>query len=1082
MNTSLNTNNINDFATLLKNKPVWAAYDAKYYNSNTNILPNINGNSNYIANKINGTINKSIGTGNGAIGNIDYINGDINSALDWNTTTPTIFTLCSITRWTNTTNNNRILTTKLSGWDTQGHHSSGIGRTAYVPINSLDQTYTANTPLPNKIKTDWLVTCGTNGPDNPIPDSIQLDGIGKSINKGILANCRSMQLCINNFWGGEKSDWAFSKLFIWDGALTNNELKIVSNYLLNYLAGFNDGDINNVKYILPYSLEIGMISNTLKTNNSSINDGLIRMNDKKLILQSGSGNPSLIVDTSNNIGIGKNTPTDNFDISGSVIVSNYRIHKQTNPIIDSSGNINTIGNLTVNNNLVLSNNNFSINSSTGNVLINDSLSLGNKLSINTDKFSIDVSGNIKSSGNFDISNNLNINNYTLIDSSGSVILNSLDVSNNTNFKNILSIQNKLDANCLLSDVSFNKVCINNKNLDPSYNFHVVGDSHIVGDLTVNGNVTIMDTIQETTDQLIINNNGVGPAMTINQIGAQPIIDFQDDNKSVFYIADNGLVGIGHSQPNYTLDVSGTVYFLNNLDVSGNLHLLNNISSSNNAKFNNTVDISNNLNINNKFYVDSFGNADTSGNVIVHGSLISKGVLNQNGIFAQSGDTTIDGSLTVRKNIDLSNNLTVNTNSFIADISGNIKASGNFDLSNNFSSNSFNIDNFGNIKVPNNIYLNNSLSVNNFKVNFIGDISSNGTLDISKNFSINTNKFIIDSSGNLFSNGTLDISNNLSVNTNKFTLDSSGNIKSVGTLDLSNNFTINTNKFTVDSNGNIQLLGNLDLSRNLTVNTNKFSVDNLGNTKTLGYLNMFGNFSINNNNFIANNTSGDLKVKGTLDLSKNLIGGNGNFTVDSSGNTKVKGTLDISKNLTVSNVLYVKNNKVGINNSNPSYECDVSGNIGTLNTYLGNVNSNAGFGYRSTDINTNYAIMQTSTGKSTINSKDNIYFTFGGVSKCKLDSSGNVILNGNIYEYSDLNIKKNIETIDLALDKVKGLNGVTYNLTNKEDNRRHIGLIAQDVEKVIPEAVEEDDNIKTVAYGNLVGLLIEAVKELDEKLN
>ena len=829
-------------------------------------------------------------------------------------------------------------------------------------------------------------------------------------------------------------------------------------------------------------IEIGMISNTLKTNNSSINDGLIRMNDKKLILQSGSGNPSLIVDTLNNIGIGKNTPTDNFDISGSVIVSNYRIHKQTIPIIDSSGNINTIGNLTINNNLALSNNNFSINSTTGNVFMNDSLLLGNKLSINTNKFSIDASGNIKSSGNFDISNNLNINNYTLIDSSGSVILNSLDVSNNTNFKNNLSIQNKLDANCLLSDVSFNKVCINNKNLDPSYNFHVVGDSHIVGDLTVNGNVTIMDTIQETTEQLIINNNGIGPAMTINQIGAQPIIDFQDDNKSVFYIADNGLVGIGHSQPNYTLDVSGTVYFLNNLDVSGNLHLLNNISSSNNAKFNNTVDISNNLNINNKFYVDSSGNADTSGNVIVHGSLISKGVLNQNGIFAQSGDTTIDGSLTVRKNIDLSNNLTVNTNSFVADISGNIKASGNFDLSNNFSSNLFNIDNFGNIKVPNNIYLNNSLSVNNFKVNFIGDISSNGTLDISKNFSINTNKFIIDSSGNLFSNGTLDISNNLSVNTNKFTVDSSGNIKSVGTLDLSNNFTINTNKFTVDSNGNIQLLGNLDLSRNLTVNTNKFSVDNLGNTKTLGYLNMFGNFSINNNNFIANNTSGDLKVKGTLDLSKNLIGGNGNFTVDSSGNTKVKGTLDISKNLTVSNVLYVKNNKVGINNSNPSYECDVSGNIGTLNTYLGNVNSNAGFGYRSAYINTNYAIMQTSTGKSTINSKDNIYFTFGGVSKCKLDSSGNVILNGNIYEYSDLNIKKNIETIDLALDKVKGLNGVTYNLTNKEDNRRHIGLIAQDVEKVIPEAVEEDDNIKTVAYGNLVGLLIEAVKELDEKLN
>ena len=113
----------------------------------------------------------------------------------------------------------------------------------------------------------------------------------------------------------------------------------------------------------------------------------------------------------------------------------------------------------------------------------------------------------------------------------SVILNNIDVSDNTKFNSNVSIYNKLRTKNLLSDVSTNKVCINNQNLDPSYNLHISGDTNIIGNLTVNGNVTIIDTVQETSEQLIINNNGTGPAIIINQIGAQPIIDFQDDSET-----------------------------------------------------------------------------------------------------------------------------------------------------------------------------------------------------------------------------------------------------------------------------------------------------------------------------------------------------------------------------------------------------------------------------------------------------------------------------------------------------------------------------------------------------------------------
>jgi hypothetical protein len=92
------------------------------------------------------------------------------------------------------------------------------------------------------------------------------------------------------------------------------------------------------------------------------------------------------------------------------------------------------------------------------------------------------------------------------------------------------------------------------------------------------------------------------------------------------------------------------------------------------------------------------------------------------------------------------------------------------------------------------------------------------------------------------------------------------------------------------------------------------------------------------------------------------------------------------------------------------------------------------------------------------------------------------INGTIYTYSDIRIKENIKVIEDALEKVKGLQGIKYNLINEDEtkNKKHIGLLAQDVEKVVPEAIETDGDIKTVAYGNLVGLLIQAIKELDNK--
>ena len=97
---------------------------------------------------------------------------------------------------------------------------------------------------------------------------------------------------------------------------------------------------------------------------------------------------------------------------------------------------------------------------------------------------------------------------------------------------------------------------------------------------------------------------------------------------------------------------------------------------------------------------------------------------------------------------------------------------------------------------------------------------------------------------------------------------------------------------------------------------------------------------------------------------------------------------------------------------------------------------------------------------------------------RLDVSGSILATGDITAFSDINLKENIEVIPNALDKVSQIRGVTFIRKDLDDKSRKSGVIAQEVEKVLPEVVTTtEDGTKTVAYGNLVGLLIESIKEL-----
>ena len=101
------------------------------------------------------------------------------------------------------------------------------------------------------------------------------------------------------------------------------------------------------------------------------------------------------------------------------------------------------------------------------------------------------------------------------------------------------------------------------------------------------------------------------------------------------------------------------------------------------------------------------------------------------------------------------------------------------------------------------------------------------------------------------------------------------------------------------------------------------------------------------------------------------------------------------------------------------------------------------------------------------------------------NTGHVVAAGDVTSESDVSLKTDIEDIENAIDIVKKLRGVTFNY-KQPSRRRHegkqLGVIAQEVEEHLPEVVSERNGIKNVAYGNIVALLIEAIKEMQEEID
>jgi hypothetical protein len=106
---------------------------------------------------------------------------------------------------------------------------------------------------------------------------------------------------------------------------------------------------------------------------------------------------------------------------------------------------------------------------------------------------------------------------------------------------------------------------------------------------------------------------------------------------------------------------------------------------------------------------------------------------------------------------------------------------------------------------------------------------------------------------------------------------------------------------------------------------------------------------------------------------------------------------------------------------------------------------------------------------------------GGTQALVLDASSNLTATGNVTAFSDERLKTDVEIITDPIGKILQLNGVTF--TWIDTGQRGLGVIAQQVQRVLPELIVVDENgYLSVAYGNLTGLLIEGVKAHEQDIS
>lgn len=415
----------------------------------------------------------------------------------------------------------------------------------------------------------------------------------------------------------------------------------------------------------------------------------------------------------------------------------------------------------------------------------------------------------------------------------------------------------------------------------------------------------------------------------------------------------------------------------------------------------------------------------------------------------------------------------------------------------------------------NLYINDFITVNsnNYLPNFNEKVFVNGAVVIGSNnpntnLNFNKTNYSLYVASNAFFNSNVNIAGIISGNGDKIT-----NVNLSNVVNNSSVYKLPSSWLNLDASVGfyIQPSGTLSLNTPQLVSSASSSINfwNSNNYPSIIYFNNgdsylgIGNTNPKSHLYVGKNAN-LLRLTSLANINDNYFSQIGTTDTDSN-NTKIKlisPLADVSLNS--GSIFYTTS---GNNNPIHSFNYELDGNNNQLlkieNNGLITIQSNLTIGnssFNNSLLNTfgkivigqsnleatNYSLYVNSNAK--FNNKvviGNVISSFDGlpmITEYPLNVYGNIGITGNLFTTSDEKIKTNIKTIDNALDKIINCRGVSFNYIDNS-NKEQIGVIAQEIEKIIPEIVETNNNgFKNVNYLSIIGYLIEAIKDLNNKIN
>ena len=645
--------------------------------------------------------------------------------------------------------------------------------------------------------------------------------------------------------------------------------------------------------------------------------------------------------------------------------------------------------------------------------------------------------------------------------------------------------------------------------DPTLGLQVANNAVVAGQLQVQGtgsSAYIQNNLRVDT-QVYFTNTTIGLTNS-GQANINGLLVAQGPGVGLYVANNQSIAG--------NLNVTGPSSFANTLLVGGATYLGNTLSVVSNATVTGNVTAQNYVNVTQDVNAHNFN---------------ATGLLNSYGLNV-TGSGSFTGQVSVGGNFVINGTTVYSTNTFTLNAGSGVGLTSYFSVNRGASANAqirwnepsqyWDIRDVNNPTSYSQILTANLISDSLTSTSSSPYIASQKAANTLNNSITATNTTVTNLNSALVSNVTT-INSNISSNVSTINSSISSNVATLNNSISSNVTTLNSN-----ITANVTYLQGVQLTQNaasLAINnyansayaqanaTNNYATSayNKANTGSGTFVGTTGIAQLlngvlsfaSNTGIVISATANTLYINDSQDLRTSA---SPSFSGLSLSGTPTAPTASISTNNTqIATTAYVNN----LANSGITFAHNISG-LATTATTASTANAlNTGNSYQGSKFvatygsaagsatSTNYGIQSGGSNggysMSSIDGNAAALYTAGGslyfkngtdgsmTNKLTLDTSGNLTAVGNITAYSDARLKTNVQTITGALDKDSALRGVTFD----KDGHKGLGVIAQEIREILPEVVLEgndEDKTLSVAYGNIVGVLIEAIKELKAEID